>query len=199
MKVFAYAALIALVLPLAGEAKEWNIDTGHSTVSFEVLHLGVAKSTGRFNEFEGVLHFDPAMPEAASVEVTIQTGSVDTGDEKRDGHLMSPDFFNVEENPVITFKSTSVAKTDDGMVAKGMLQFNGVEKEVSFPFVLVGTGQDPWGGTRAGFSAETTLSRKEFNEFGAKYPEPALGDDVTVAMNLEVILAEKAEAEAVTE
>ncbi len=194
MKVFAYAALIALVLPVAGEAKQWDIDTGHSTVSFEVMHHGIAKSTGRFNDFDGVLHFDPAKPDAASVEVTIQAGSVDTGNEKRDGHLASPDFFNVEANPVITFKSTSVAKSDDGIVAKGMLNFNGVEREVSFPFVFMGTAQDPWGGTRAGFSGETKLSRKAFGEFGAKYPEPTLGDEVTVVMNLEVVLAEEAAA-----
>jgi polyisoprenoid-binding protein YceI len=141
----------------------WNIDGSHSTAEFSVRHLMITNVKGRFGTLSGTVDYDPEKPEAAQIDVSIDATSVDTRDEKRDAHLRSPDFFDVEKFPTLTFKSTSVKKTDDGFAATGDLTIHGVTKpvtlEVEGPSAV---SKDPWGNTRIGASATAKINRKDF-------------------------------------
>src|SRR5580693_2293786 len=141
----------------------WNIDASHSTAEFSVRHLMITNVKGRFSKLTGSADFDPAHPDGGSFEATIDTASVDTRDEKRDAHLRSADFFDVEKFPTIAFKSKKVAKSDDGYSATGDLTIHGVTKEVTLEIEeLSKAGKDPWGNTRVGASAHTKINRKDF-------------------------------------
>jgi polyisoprenoid-binding protein YceI len=141
----------------------WNIDPSHSTAEFTVRHLMITNVKGRFGKLSGSVDYDPTKPEAASFEATIDAASIDTRDEKRDAHLRSADFFDVEKFPTLAFKSTKVTKTDDGFTAVGNLTMHGVTKEVTLEIEeLSKPGKDPWGNTRVGASAHGKLNRKDF-------------------------------------
>jgi polyisoprenoid-binding protein YceI len=118
---------------------------------------------GRFGKLTGTIDYDPEHPEQASIDATIDATSIDTREEKRDAHLRSPDFFDVEKFPNLTFKSSKVSKTDDGLEVTGDLTMHGVTK----PIVLAIEGpspaqKDPWGGTRIGASATAKVNRKDW-------------------------------------
>ena len=194
-------ALIALVgvlaVPAASQAGTWNIDASHSNVDFKIRHF-FSKVGGSFNEFAGVVHFDPADVAATSAEVTIQAASIDTANEKRDGHLQSEDFFFVEQHPTITFKSTGVTTGDDDnhFQLQGLLTMRGVEKPVTLDVEFLGAGPDAWGNTRAGFTATTTLNRKDWNIEWNKTLDTGsvmLGDDVEITLELETVMEKPAE------
>jgi polyisoprenoid-binding protein YceI len=177
------------VLAGSAVAESWNIDAVHSTVGFKVRHF-FAKQAGEFNNFEGVIDFDPAHPEKASVEATIHTASIDTDNEDRDNHLKSPEFFDAENHPTILFKSTKVERGGDGFMVTGDLTMRGVTKEVCFEMAFMGSGPDGWGGTRAVFSAELKLDRKEFGINWNKALDQGgavLGDEVTVNLEIEAV------------
>lgn len=193
----AVAALGAF--PLAA-ADAWTIDRSHSDVSFQVRHF-VSKTRGRFKDFSGTIQVDPAKPEAAAVEFTIQTASIDTTDEKRDNHLKSPDFFDAEKNPTITFKSSSVKSTGkDKYDVTGALTMHGVTKTITLPVVFLGLTKDPWGNDRGGFEIVTKLNRKEYGINWNKALDNGgvmLGDDVDVSITLETVKKKEAPAAAV--
>ncbi len=182
----AAAATIAAVLLFAvpAEAAEtYDIDTGHSMVLFKVLHFGVGKSIGRFNDITGSFTFDAANPSASSFEVTIQTESVDTALAKRDQHLRSPDFFNAKQFPVITLKSKSVKAAGKGRYqVTAELNLHGVKKEIEVEIQHIGSGADPWGNQRAGFEADFSVKR---GEYGINYMPDALGDEVEMIVAIE--------------
>ena len=135
----------------------WNVDASHSEVGFTARHLMVSKVRGQFKDFSAVVSI--AQPfERSSVEATVQMASVDTNSADRDTHVKSADFFDVENNPVMTFTSTKVS--DDTL--EGVLTIKGVSKPVSFDLEFGGVSADPWGGTRAGFEATTEINRKDF-------------------------------------
>lgn len=162
----------------------WNIDPAHSVVGFSVRHLMVSKVRGSFKKFSGTI----VVPEDASqstVEVTVDMSSVDTGEEQRDNHLRSNDFFSVETYPTLEFKGTSVAAKGGDYQLAGDLTINGVTKPVALDVELNGVGPDPWGGTRAGFSAETEISRKDF---GITFDIPLDGGGVTIGDKIKVLL-----------
>ena len=118
---------------------------------------------GRFGSLSGTVDYDPEKPEASQIDVTIDATSIDTRDEKRDAHLRSPDFFDAEKFPTITFKSTSVKKTDDGFAATGDLTIHGVTKPVTLEVEGPSApSKDPWGNTRIGASATAKINRKDF-------------------------------------
>jgi polyisoprenoid-binding protein YceI len=146
-------------LPTTGT---WEIDLSHSSVGFSVRHLGLAKVRGRFNDFSGaVLVSDD--PESSSVEVEIQAGSIDTRDPQRDGHLVSADFFDVEQHPTLTFRSTGVERArGDHWAVDGDLTIRGVTRPVRLDVAFEGAGSDPWGGQRAAFSASAEVDREDF-------------------------------------
>jgi polyisoprenoid-binding protein YceI len=140
------------------------IDPVHSTVGFTARHLVASKVRGSFTEFEGSITIG-ATPEESSVNATVQASSVTTNNEMRDGHLKSPDFFDLEKYPTFTFTSTSVShKKDDVYELTGDLSINGVTKTVSWELEYLGTGPGMAPGvTVAGFEAHTDIDRRDFN------------------------------------
>ncbi len=140
---------------------KWVVDPSHSNVEFVVRHMMVSKVRGRFNTFSGEVEIAENIADS-TVTATIETGSVDTRDETRDGHLKSADFFDAETFPTMKFVSTSLTSKGNDYTLTGNLTVKDVTKPVSFDLEFNGTGPDPYGGVRAGFSASTKISRKEF-------------------------------------
>jgi polyisoprenoid-binding protein YceI len=148
---------------LAATTGTWEIDPSHSTIGFVARHAMVAKVRGGFSEFTGTLNLDGADPGKSSADLTIVASSFSTNNAERDAHVKSADFLDVEQFPTLTFKSTAVTqKDDDEFVVTGDLTIHGVTKPVDVKFELLGTSQDPWGGTRIGFEGKAEISRKEF-------------------------------------
>jgi polyisoprenoid-binding protein YceI len=142
---------------------EYTIDPAHTRLGFSARHAMVTTVRGSFKEFTGTAHIDAANPSASSVALTIQTGSIDTGQADRDGHLVSADFFDVENNPTITFVSTKVDKVDDDTWAvTGDLTIKGTTKPVTIAFDETGSAQDPFGNVRVGFEGATSINRKDW-------------------------------------
>jgi polyisoprenoid-binding protein YceI len=140
----------------------WQIDPVHTSVEFVARHLMVSKVRGRFSGVEGAIHVADT-PADSRVEVTIDPASVESGDEKRDAHLRSPDFFDVERYPEITFRSTKLEGESPGhFLVHGDLMVRDVTRPVTLDVEYAGVTGDPWGGTRAGFSASTEVNREDF-------------------------------------
>ncbi len=139
----------------------YTLDKSHSTVSFVVRHMMVSKVRGHFTEFSGdiVVAEEPA---SSKVDVTIDVASVDTRDPQRDGHLKSPDFFELEKYPTITFTSTSVHGGGGDWKVDGDLTIHGVTRPVTLELEFLGATGDPYGGKRIGFSASTEIDRSDF-------------------------------------
>lgn len=157
------AVALALTLVGPGLAASYTIDTAHSEVIFKVKHLGISTVTGEFQSFSGSFEFDDGKIESSSVSATIDVASIDTSVEKRDDHLRSADFFEVEKYPNMTFKSTKIQSVDGGeFQIVGDLTIKGVTKSVVLDAVLGGTATDPYGTEKAAFTAETKIDRKEF-------------------------------------
>ncbi|HUP69080.1 MAG TPA: YceI family protein [Acidimicrobiales bacterium] len=171
-------------------AGTWTIDQSHSAVEFSVRHL-VGKVRGQFKSFSGTLTVGED-PLASSVEASIDLASVDTGDEKRDAHLRSPDFFDVENNPSMAFRSTEVRANGNGYTVVGDLSLKGVTRRVELDLDFNGIGPDPWGGLRAGYTATTELSRKDFGlewNMALEAGGVMVGDKVKVTLEIEAVLA----------
>lgn len=168
----------------------WSIDASHSSVSFSVRHMMVAKTRGRFSSFAGTINVadDPA---ASTTEVTIDASSVDTHDAKRDDHLRSPDFFDAATYPELTFRSTALEpRGDDEFRLVGDLTVRGVTRPVTLDVEVGGVAQDPWGGTRVGFTATGTLNRSDFGlEWNAALETGGvlIGDKIKVELDVEAV------------
>ncbi|MDB4959917.1 MAG: hypothetical protein JWO36_7486 [Myxococcales bacterium] len=142
----------------------WNIDPSHSTAEFSVRHLMITNVKGRFGTLSGFVTYDPEKPAATTIEATIDATSIDTRDDKRDAHLRSADFFDVENHPKLTFKSTKVTKSGDGFSVVGNLTMRGVTKEITLDVEGPSTPtKDPWGNNRIGASASAKINRKDWN------------------------------------
>ena len=170
----------------------YTVDTTHSNVVFKVRHL-VAKVSGSFREFSGTITADFENLDRSSVEFVIKTASIDTGNEQRDGHLRSPDFFDVDQYPEITFKSNKVTKKDkDTYVVAGTLSMHGVSKPVVLNVDYFGE-VEAMGGTRAGYEITTTIDRQDYGVSWNRLLDTGglvLGDTVEVMINLEVVKQE---------
>lgn len=184
---FLIAAIVAA--PLAAQTaapavETWTVDRVHSSATFKVRHI-VANVTGQFRDLNGTIKVNRANPAASSVEFTIQAASIDTGNENRDKHLRSADFFDVEKFPTITFKSTAVKqKSPTEFEVTGDFTMHGVTKRITLPVTHLG-----FGAKKGGFEVETTLNRKDYGiEWNRALDEGGfvLGDEVKVAINLEV-------------
>lgn len=195
-KLFAAAAL-SLLAALPIQAENFAIDASHSEVGFQVRHL-VSQTRGRFNDFAGTVNLDPKNLANSSVDFTIKATSIDTNVPDRDKHLRGADFFDVEKYPEITFKSKSIkAAGKDTYNVLGTLTMHGVSKDITLPVTYLGQAKDPWGNTRAGFEATTTLNRKDFGIVWNKALDAGgamLGDDVKVNINLETVKKDPAKA-----
>jgi polyisoprenoid-binding protein YceI len=180
----------------------WQIDPGHSEVSFSARHMMLTKVRGSFGTFSGTVDFNEANPAASSVDVTIDTSSINTKHEQRDGHLKSPDFLDVANHPVITFKSTRVEVIDDshGKIY-GDLTIRGVTKEVVLDTEYSGIAKSPWGTENAGFNAVTKINRKDWGlnwNVALETGGWLVGEEITIDIEIEVVKqAEQAEPEAV--
>src|ERR1700688_4850698 len=143
--------------------ERWGFDLAHSSISFWVRHLMVSKVHGRFTAWTGTLEFDERQPATARVEVQIDAASIDTREPPRDAHLRSPDFFDVEKYPHITFKAAGATPAGSGRFhVKGDLTIHGTTRSITLDVEYAGRVKDPWGGERAGFSARTAISRKDY-------------------------------------
>ena len=171
----------------------WNIDLAHSAIHFSARHMVVSKTRGKFAKFSGAIQFDAADLSKGTVSVEIDPASVDTGDAQRDGHLRSGDFFEVEKFPKASFKSTKVVDKGEGKLAiTGDLTLHGVTKSVTLDASYEGSGKDPWGGERAGFTATTTINRIDFGVSFNKALETGgllVGEKVELQLEVEAVKA----------
>ena len=185
MKLFTAALAALLALP-ALAADTFKIDGSHSQSSFTVKHLLISNVRGDFGKTEGVVVLDEADPSKSKVEATIDVASVNTRDEKRDAHLKNADFFDVAKFPTITFKSTKVEKSADGLKVTGDLTMKGVTKPVVLDVVgPTAEVKDPWGNAKRGASATATINRKDF---GVSYgPDAIVSDKVKIQIDVELV------------
>lgn len=167
------------------EGTAYKVDPTHSSVIFRTKHMGLAWARGSFNEMAGDLTFDPKAPTEAQVSFTIQAGSVDTNNGKRDEHLRGPDFFSVKQFPEIQFESKTVEAGDGGvLLASGVVSWMGREVETTATIEHTGEGTNAGGAPSHGFHAELTLKR---SDFGMEYGLPdAVGDLVFIEIDTEV-------------
>lgn len=162
-------------------AGEWTIDPVHSTIHFKIKHNNASWFYGRLNDISGSFMFDEADPSSAGFAVEVKADSVDSGNEKLDQHLRSPDFFDVKQFPVISLESTSIEKAGKGYKVKGKLSLHGVTKDISFDLEHVGTG-DSRGDKVIGFHTVFTIDR---TDFGMDYGVGAIGSDVQLIVSIE--------------
>jgi polyisoprenoid-binding protein YceI len=185
----ASGLLFARLIRGGNMTREWQFDLQHSSISFMVRHLLVAKVRGRFNRWSGTMQFDENDLSASWVDVQIDASSVDTSDAQRDAHLRSADFLDVAKHPHMTFKSTHVEAAGSGAyTVKGDLTIRGVTRPIVMHVRHGGAMRDPWGNERTGFSAQTTIDRKEF---GITFNQVldhgglALGEHIAVEIDVE--------------
>jgi polyisoprenoid-binding protein YceI len=173
-------------------AGTWTIDPVHSEVGFAVRHMMVSKVRGKFTTFSGEI-VTGDNPAASSVTAEIGLASIDTGNEQRDAHIKSADFFEVENYPTMTYKSTGVRAGGGGdFTLDGDLTLKGVTKKVPLRLELNGFGPDAYGGTRAGFTATTEINRRDFGvNFNAALQNGGVvvSDKVTIHLEIEAVLA----------
>jgi polyisoprenoid-binding protein YceI len=184
---FVILTAALLTATAAGAADTYTFDKGHSQIGFQIRHF-VSKVGGRFTDYDGTIVVDKAKPEASSVEITIKATSINTDNENRDKDLRGPNFFDVEKNPDITFKSTKVvAKGSDHYDVTGNFTMHGVTKEITLPITFLGE-VNAGRMQKAGFETAITLNRKDY---GIVWNRPLdtggvmLGDDVAISINVE--------------
>jgi polyisoprenoid-binding protein YceI len=187
-RTLAVAALLVTASSLFA-ADTFVVDKAHSESTFQVRHM-MSKVSGKFDDFGGRMNLDRAKPSASSVEFSIKTASVDTGNPDRDKHLQTADFFDAGRCAEITFKSTSIVATKkkDVYDVTGDLTMRCVTKHITIPVEFGGFGKDPWGNERAGFSLTTVVNRKDYGINWNKALDNGgflLSDDVTINVNLE--------------
>ena len=139
----------------------WTVDPSHSEVGFVARHLMVTKVRGRFSEYDAAITIAPNVLDSR-VEATVQLDSLETKDEKRDGHLKSADFFDIENHPTMAFTSTGIRENGKDFYLDGDLTIRGVTRPVTFDLEFNGVVAGPWGGHSAGFTAETEINRKDW-------------------------------------
>ena len=184
MKNTLLATGLALVIgiPFSASAADYIIDTkgAHASINFKISHLGYSFIQGRFNTFDGAFSYDPNNIAASAIMVNVDTNSLDSNHAERDKHIRSSDFIEASKFSTATFNSTKVIDNKDGTFELiGDLNLHGVTKPITIEAQVIGQGQDPWGGERAGFYGTTRLELVDFNI-------PVMGDSSYVDMTLNV-------------
>ena len=171
-------------------AGAYTIDPAHTRLGFSARHAMVATVRGSFTDFTGTAHVDTANPASSKVEVSIVADSISTGNEQRDGHLKSGDFFESEQFPNITFTSTDVSRDGDEWLITGVLTIKGVTHSIAVPFEFTGSAQDPFGNTRIGFEGAATLLRKDWGlswNAALETGGVVVGEEVKITIDIEAI------------
>lgn len=192
MKKYLLSLLVLTHFTSSAFAGEYEIDPAHTNVQFAVRHMMVSNVRGVFSNLKGTVSWDPAHPEKSVVDVAIEAASIDTRNEKRDGHLKSPDFLDTAKFPSLTFKSKEVKQPSPGKLAvKGDLTIHGVTKEVTLDVEgPTDDVTDPMGSKKMGASATTKISRKDFGLTWNKVLEAggvAVGDEVSITIDVELL------------
>jgi len=190
--VIIFASL--LIATITFGAEKYQIDLAHSSVSFTVKHLMISNVKGEFRDFSGTIMFDDKDISKSSVAVTIKAASINTHDDKRDGHLRSPDFFDSEKYSDITFTSKRAEKQGDGWVLVGDLTIKNVTKEVAFPFTLAGPITDLGGNKRIAAQGSLPINRLDYGVSWNKNLDNGgvlVGNAVNLDIEVEAILAKE--------
>lgn len=175
-KTATAAAVAAVLLPFTqaqADTYKVDVDGQHAFVQFKITHLGYSYILGSFEEYSGEFDYDSANPEASSVEFEVDVASLNSSHAERDRHILGEDFLNADKYPTATFSSTDFESTGEGEgIVTGELTLHGETQTIDMPVTLVGEGEDPWGGYRAGFEGSTTLTLSDFGINMQKFPEP---------------------------
>lgn len=169
-------------------AATYKIDPVHSQVEFSVDHLVVFKVNGAFNEYQGEIEADSTSKSLTSAKAEIKVASIDTREPKRDGHLLSADFFDAENHPLMTFASKRVEGSGENITVVGDLTIRGTTREVTLKGGFRGENTDPWGNVRAGFTASTQINRHDYDLSWNKALETGgfvVGDEVTIRLEVQ--------------
>jgi polyisoprenoid-binding protein YceI len=162
----------------------YAVDPAHSNVGFEVRHMGIATVRGAFRQFSGQID---ATGEAPRLEGAVEVASIDTGQADRDGHLQSPEFFDVQQHPQISFHTTATEIAGDGQIAlTGEITIKGVTKPIELTGTLAENGEDPWGNQRVGFEVEGKIDRREF---GLKWNQTLPNGNLLVANEVKLVVS----------
>jgi polyisoprenoid-binding protein YceI len=169
----------------------WTIDASHTNASFSVRHLMISNVKGQFTELSGDADYDPENPEAARISVSIDVASVHTREEKRDAHLRSADFFDVEKFPKMTFESKKVTKKGEGLEVAGELTIRGTTKPVTLVVEeITAEHGDPWGNRRVGATASTKIKRSDFGitwNAALEAGGVVVGDEIKIHLDVELV------------
>ncbi len=179
----------------------WTIDPAHTRATFSAKHMMITNVHGQFNEVEGAVDFNEQDPTRSTVDVKIVAASLNTHEEKRDAHLKSPDFFDVEKYPYLLFKSARVEKTSEntGRIY-GDLTIRDMTKPVTLDVEYNGQAKSPWGATSAGFTATTKVNRKDWDlnwNMALETGGWLVGDTITINLEVEIVKQAAPEAQAV--
>ncbi len=172
----------------------WTADPAHTTVGFSVKHLGISNVHGTFDEFDGSLVTDGDLS-TAKITGVVKTASVNTGEQQRDDHLRSADFFDAEQYPELRFESTSIQADNDELTITGNLTIHGVTNAITLRGEITGTESDPWGNERVGLEIAGSLSR---GDYGMKFNQALgsgnvlVGDKVKIALDISAVRASQA-------
>ena len=187
----AFAFALAALVPAAASASEWDIDGSHSVAAFSVRHLMISNVRGEFSGIKGSVNLDDKDISKSTIEATIDATTINTHEEKRDGHLKSPDFFDVAKYPTLSFKSKKVEKAGkDKYKVLGDLTIHGVTKPVTLNVEASAEQKDPWGNIKRGFEATTKINRKDFGLGWNKALETGgvvVGEEVTITIDIEAM------------
>ncbi len=166
---------------------KWIVDSDHSVAAFSIRHMMIANVRGQFNKISGAILYDPENIRNTSVDIVIDAGSIVTGIQKRDDHLRSPDFFDVNTYPVITFRSTGIEAVDAGHArVTGEVTIHGITRQITVDAEFSGPVRDPFGdGVSMGFTTSATLNREDF---GITWNQPMEGDGIMIGREVQLFI-----------
>ncbi|MDQ2666304.1 MAG: YceI family protein [Gemmatimonadota bacterium] len=172
-----------MTAPAATSTSAWKIDPSHTAVEFSARHMMLTTVRGRLADVDGTVQVNGSTPESAVVNVVMKVASIDTRSEQRDTHLRSADFLDAENFADVTFKSTKISGTRESFKLTGDLTIRGTTKPITLDVMYEGTGKDPWGGERMGFSADGKIDRREF---GLTYNQALEAGGVLVSNEIKI-------------
>jgi polyisoprenoid-binding protein YceI len=190
IRKFIVLAMFTLLGSSMLAADTYTLDKAHTSVGFTVNHLVISHVSGAFRDFDGTISYEPSDVTKSSIDVHIAANSINTGNDRRDNHLRSADFFDVQKFPELTFKSTRIEKKGDGYIAYGPLTIHGVTKNIELPFTIAGTIKDPMGKNHLVAQASLTINRTDYGLTWNRTLESGgvlVGEEVKIDLNVEAV------------